>query len=54
MPGLCYIVLFHVVDKLSGKLVLGIEWLTSVNSTIQWFNYEVDLVFDNSVVTLHG
>ena len=30
------------------------EWLTSVNPTIWWFNYGVDLAFDNSIVTLHG
>ena len=53
-PGLCKIVSCHVVDKLSSKLVLGMEWLTSVNPTIQWFDYEVDLDFDNSVVILHG
>ena len=53
-PGLCHVVSCHVVDKLSSKLVLGMEWLTSVNPTIRWFDYEVDLAFDNSVVTLHG
>ena len=53
-PGLCQIVSYHVVDKLSSKLVLGKEWLTTVNPTIRWFEYEVDLAFDNSVVTLHG
>ena len=44
----------HVVDKLSSKLVLGMEWLTSVNPTIWWFDCEVDLAFDNSVVMLCG
>ena len=29
------------------------EWLTSVNPTIRWFDYEVDFAFDNLVVTLH-
>ena len=53
-PGLYQTISCHVVDKLSSKLVLGMEWLTSVNPTIQWFDYEVDLAFDNSVVTLHG
>ena len=53
-PGLCQVVSCHVVDKLLSKLVLGMELLTSVNPTIRWFDYEVDLAFDNSVVTLHG
>ena len=52
-PGLCYIVSCHVVDELSSKLVLGIVWLTSVNPTLLWFDYEVDLAFDNSVVMLY-
>ena len=30
------------------------EWLTNVNPTIWWFDYEVDLAFDNFVVMLHG
>ena len=49
-PGPCRIVSCHVVDKLLSKLVLGIEWLTSINPTIRWFDYEVDLAFDNSMV----
>ena len=52
--GLCLIVLCHVIDKLASKLILGVEWLTSVNPTIQWSDHEVDLAFNNSVVTLNG
>ena len=33
-PGLFYVVLCHEVDKLSSKLVLGIDWFTSINLTI--------------------
>ena len=53
-PCLCQIISYHVVDKLSSKLVLGMEWLTNINPTIWWFDYEVDLAFDNFVVMLHG
>ena len=53
VPGLCYIVSCYVVDKLSSKLILGMELLTSVNPTIWWVDYEVGLAFDNSVVMLH-
>ena len=33
--------------------MLGMEWLSSVNYTIWWFDFEIDLVCSNSVVTLH-
>ena len=51
---LCYIVSCHLVDNFLSELVLGMEQLTSFNPIIQWFDYEVDLVCNNSVVTLHG
>ena len=47
------IVLCCAVDKLSHESMLGMEWPTSVNPTILWFNYEVDLVHDNCVVGLN-
>ena len=52
--GLCKIILYRIVDKLSNKLLLGMEWLTSVKPTIHWFDYKVGLAFNNSVARLHG
>ena len=51
--GLYYIVSYHVFAKLSSKLVLGMESLTSINPIIQWSNYEASLAFINSVVMSH-
>ena len=53
-PGLCYTISCYVVDNLSNKLVLGMEWLTSFNPTIWQLDYVVDLALKNSVVILHG
>ena len=47
MPVRCY-----VLDHLSSDLVLGMDWLQTYNSVIDWIGSTLDLCVDGVLLTI--